>query len=114
MIERTTPIKLLPLQEFVNMGALQEINRQLLHLIGLEMVVTASEESADLVSISVSVRDLRHLKGGAAFGEGKLCPFKHKVIDDMISERGEDRLQAFGSLEQPVTIQHVARKCHLS
>ena len=92
--------KYLPLAELINQGYLQELNRQCLHLLGLELLVLTNGSNTHLV-----VRDGRDEEGGITFGfdmdSDTVCEKARKVA---AQREGAipTRLQMHGYNVQPV------------
>ncbi len=91
--------KYLPLDEFVSSGLLQEINRRLLHPMGLALEVTA-EADGKICSIS-GIWDIRDDPEGIAFGDGGPDPEKARNVNLMFESKIEARVKNLGYHIQP-------------
>lgn len=89
------------LNEFVHLGLLQEINRQLLHPMGLALEVIC-EENGDVISFG-GVWDYRDDPEGmryAAFTEESVRKFN--TVKEMFESKKDKREKALGYHIQPV------------
>lgn len=100
-------VKRMPITEFRELGLVQEINRRILHPLGLALEVTISEEGDERLS---SVWDVRNDPEGMIFGfdetdeRASLAAFKARAaaVDELWESRRHDRESALGFMVQPL------------
>ena len=92
-------MKEMSVKEFCEFGFLHEINRQVLHPLGLALYVN---EAANGECALGGVLDRRDDPEGFFFGPDILSKEKASRVDDLLSLRQVPRLKALGYLVQPV------------
>lgn len=92
----TEEIKYMPIQEFVDEGYLQEINRVLLHPCGLALAI----HSSDTDSTTMRIWDYRDDPEGMIFGQGVISQDKINKVEDERHKHVKARLEFFGSVIQ--------------
>lgn len=91
-------VKKMSVKEFRELGYLQELNRQLLHPLGIALEVVVAEDGSESFG---GVWDSRDDEEGFVFGEGLIDPSKAKFIYDQMAERSHKRFAALGFVIQP-------------
>lgn len=91
------------LTEFVNEGYLHEINRQVLHPMGLALEVIADDESDKVYRLG-GVWDYRDDPEGMAFAEDTLNATKAAHIAELSEQRRPAREEALGYWIQPLPV----------
>ncbi len=105
-------VKYLSMKELIEGGYLQELNRQLLHPLGLALEVTLDEGHPRGGYVS-GVWDSREDPEGFAFGElGPEEARKAALIRREWKKRKEARIAALGYLVQPITAKAVEASQH--
>ena len=89
----------MPVKEFVDLGLLHEINRRMLHPLGLALEVV---EEADGSCTFSGVQDFRDDPEGMVFAEDTLSPEKAARVAMEEALRLEARHRALGFWVQPV------------
>jgi len=96
-------IKYMDLKEFMELGLLQEINRQILHPMGLALEMCEEDNGDCHLS---GVWDYRDDDEGMYFGEdiskGEKFKEKAKKVKEMLEEKREKREEKFGWHIQPI------------
>lgn len=93
-----TDIKYMSVKEFRELGYLQELNRLLLHPLGLALEVVLQENGQEYFG---KVWDNRDDPEGMIYGEGMIDPAKVKHVYDQMAERQITRLAKLGYVIQP-------------
>lgn len=94
------PTKYIPIDEFCALGLLQEINRLLLHPLGLALEVTVEDDGTERIS---GVADYRDDPEGCAFGE--VSRHKAERVALLLDARSEAREAALGYVVQPLPLE---------
>lgn len=84
----------LPVDEFRDLGLLHEVNRLVLHPLGLAIYT-------DPASNSLGVFDMRDDPEGVYFHDETISPDKAEAVANLIEERGPARIEALGYVVQP-------------
>jgi len=98
-------IKYMDIEEFVDQGYLQEVNRQLLHPLGLALVVSAEVDDTGKTVGPWEIKgvwDARDDPEGITFAEDVLDSGKAAQVASEQAERLTARLDALGYTVQPV------------
>lgn len=90
----------MPIAEFRAAGYLQEINRQLLHRLGLALEVTIDDTTGE-EHIS-GVWDCRDDPEGICFGDGMIDASRALAIEVDLADRSYPRVLALGYVVQPL------------
>lgn len=90
-------IKYIDIREFREAGYLQEVNRRVLHPLGLALEVTVEADGTEHLS---GVWDYRDDPEGITFGDG-VDAEKAARVEDEIEAKRPAREALFGSLIQP-------------
>lgn len=101
---RDERVKIMDLDEFCDVGFLQEANRQFFHPHGLALEVFAEGDKSHrgpVLYIS-GVWDDRDDPLGMAFGDGVIDPEKARRVEEELSRHIEARVVMFGDPIQPV------------
>ena len=97
-----TYIKRMSIQEFGELGYLQELNRGFLHPLGLAMeTIILDDAQGGSREILGGVWDYRDDPEGMAFGEGEIEAEKTERIAAIREERRPARVAALGYWQQP-------------
>ena len=102
----TEPLKQrkhMKIREFVDLGLLQEINRQFLHPMGLALVVTHNTD--DNSAVISGVWDDTDDPDGTIFSKRILDSDKQKTVEKMFEAKREAREKTFGWHVQPVGVE---------
>lgn len=91
----------MPIAEFRAAGYLQEINRRLLHPLGLALEVTINDETGE-EHIS-GVWDCRDDPEGICFGDGMIDPVRGRALARDFVDRCAARRDALGYVVQPLS-----------
>ncbi len=83
-------------QELIDSGVLQEINRQILHPLGMALAVRVQVGTGEVIRVAVA--DLRKFAAGAKFKE--VDQDKARKFNDLWMSRIEARKKAFGYIIQ--------------
>lgn len=96
-------IKRIDLNEFVNFGYLQELNRQFLHPLGLALEVQVDENTGDVTSLG-GIWDYRNDDDGMAFGDLSKDTSVEKAMNVMKEQErlAELRKERLGFVVQPI------------
>lgn len=89
----TPPV--MDVEEFRSLGLLQEINRLILHPLGLAMYVDPANQR-------IGVYDDRTDPEGFAFGGDLPYPEKASSVVELLEQRGPARIEALGYVVQPL------------
>jgi hypothetical protein len=92
-------VKYLDIQTFLKDGYLHELNRQVLHPLGLALEVVVEEDGSARLG---GVWDFRDDPGGMIFGEDTLSPEKALQVARIQDARRPGRVEALGYWVQPV------------
>lgn len=92
-------MKRMAVSEFVDLGLLHEINRRVLHPLGLALEVVV--EADGTVAFS-GVQDAQDDPEGMIFAEDTLSPHKAWMVEILEEKRRPAREQALGFWIQPV------------
>lgn len=87
------------LKEFMDLGYLQELNRQFLHPLGLSMAFRV--EGDGVVGFHV-IYDHRDDKAGVVFKPNKMVRGRAEFIEKEQNDRGIERLEQHGFIVQPL------------
>ena len=99
-IESGRRMKRMEISEFRRLGILQEVNRRLLHPMGLALVVNIDDDGNEDLAF---VWDCRDDPMGIAYPDhGGIDPEKVKRVDELISSKKEERVRVLGDVIQPV------------
>lgn len=103
--------KRMDISEFVNLGYLQEVNRQFLHPLGLALEVTEENGTAALTGIW----DCRDDPEGIVFEDlGDEDAKEHaRYVDEKSRQRAYARIQKIGSVVQPIPIDPTGVTSHV-
>jgi hypothetical protein len=97
-----TGIKYMGIREFVEFGGLHEINRLLLHPLGLAMQMSVGDEDAG-EETTVKIWDDRDDPEGILFADDTLNAEKAKrVCDELLARREERKKHTGGWVIQPI------------
>lgn len=86
------------LQEFVDEGFLQEVNRQFFHVMGLALVLGKTKDEQLFLQ---GIWDGRDDKEGIIFGESEIDREKVEQIKEFRAERIKHRLKGLGFVFEP-------------
>jgi hypothetical protein len=89
----------MPVEEFRRLGYLQEVNRRLLHPLGLALEVTRSPDGFETLS---GIWDYRHDPEGMIFADGELDGDKAAYVENELRGRAHTRTGRLGYVVQPV------------
>jgi hypothetical protein len=89
--------KMMSVKEFCDLGLLQEVNRQVLHPLGVALSVFVDEDGNESFS---DIWDCRDDPEGIAFGDQNLEPKAFKVDQEMRARYGK-RMDRLGFMVQP-------------
>lgn len=89
--------KNLSLKEFVELGLLQEVNRQILHPLGVALAVIVNPDGS--VEFD-GVWDYREHADGMVFDEVDVL--KAKRVEALLQERASARMDSLGYIVQPL------------
>jgi hypothetical protein len=92
-------VKYMDINEFREIGLLQEINRLFLHPRGLALEVGFNEDGSSFLS---GVWDYRDDPEGITYGNVNLNPTKAKYVQDLLDSKVNTRLKNFGYIIQPL------------
>lgn len=92
-------MKKMSVSEFVDLGLLHEINRRLLHPLGLALEVTVDTDGTVAFG---GVQDVRDDPEGMIFAEDTLSPHKAWMVEVLEEKRRPAREKALGYWIQPV------------
>lgn len=92
-------MKCMEVKEFVDLGLLQEINRLLLHPMGLALSVMVEEDGSAAFHKIIDVRDNPE---GTIFGDKVIDVKKVQKVNEMLEAKKDDRIQRFGWHIQPL------------
>lgn len=95
----TSGEKFLPISEFRDFGYLHEVNRRVLHPLGLALAVSLREDGSGYL---LGVYDARDDLEGFYFDEEALDPEKARRVADELARRAPERISAVGYVVQPV------------
>lgn len=92
--------KKLDIQEFRELGYLQEVNRRFFHPLGLAIAISYDENysSYELSGIYDNREDLE----GFIFDNAQLKLEKQEFIDNEFKKRANKRIEMFGNIVQPI------------
>ena len=93
--------KLVDPQEILDLGIAQEINRLLLHPLGMEFALLKDKHTGKATSV-LGIIDNRDKQGGVVFNPDLLDPKKKKAFENMGKKNEEYRKQNLGSVIQPM------------
>ncbi len=90
----------LPIEEFVDLGLLQEVNRRFFHPIGMELLVRFDQDTNDFSLVGIA--DHRGVPEGLVLGDGHqpANPGPAAKYDSML--KSTSRMIAYGYVVQPV------------
>jgi hypothetical protein len=91
-------IKRIDIQEFRELGFLQEVNRRVLHPAGLALEIVVEEDGTEHLG---GVWDYRDDPEGMVYGD-IMAPEKAASVDALIEQHRAVREELFGWLIQPV------------
>lgn len=83
------------LQEFVDGGYLQEVNRSYLHLLGLALEVVRDSETGKVLRLG-GIWDFRDDPEGLVFGPGEISMANYEKIRLELEEKRENREKNLG------------------
>ena len=86
-------------KEFVEVGYLQELNRRILHPLGLALEVVVEEDGTQRFG---GIWDYRDDPEGILFDPSAMDPEKAQRVQDVISKRFSDRITLLGYWVQPL------------
>lgn len=92
-------IKLMDLKEFIDLGYLQEVNRQFFHPLGLALSVSVDDEERPTL---YGIWDNREDGSGIIFDEGVIDKDKADYISKQFDEKAKHRLKSLNYIFQPV------------
>ena len=92
--------KHIPIEDFCDLGFLQEVNRLVLHPLGLALEVTVEADGTEHIS---GVQDYRDDPEGMAFAE--VSRAKAMRVAALLDARSEAREAALGYIVQPVPLE---------
>ena len=93
-------MKYMPVEEFLRLGYLQELNRQFLHPLGLAIQVNIDDDGTHKLG---AIWDCREDPEGISFGEGVINKEKSSFIEKEFLLRWGTRAAALGFAIQPVS-----------
>lgn len=91
------PLNFVPATEILDLGILQELNRQILHPLGLALMLETDKSGATTI---VGFADYRGEPDGVIFDE--VDPKKAKTVELMLQSRAKVRQERLGWVIQPV------------
>jgi len=98
--------KAMSLDEFMQLGLLQEINRRFLHTMGLALSMSVNEESGKVEGFG-PVWDMRHDTEGMRFTDSVILSdearAKIKRVDELLESKKKAREATLGYHIQPAT-----------
>lgn len=94
-------MKYISIREFRDLGYIHEINRTILHPVGLALETRRDDDDGNLF-IS-GIQDHRDDPEGMCYGDDLLSPAKADTVARIASERHLDRVTALGYWIQPVS-----------
>lgn len=97
----TKPNKCLSIQDFVDIGYLQEINRLVLHPAGLALAVYMPRDDEESLG-EFRIYDAREDPEGYVFGENTIDRGKHFRVAEEIDLHAVTRKREFGWVVQPI------------
>jgi len=89
-------MKYLPLESLVDLGILQEVNREFFHPLGLALEVEIGARE-----MALRVLDCRRDPAGIVFGEGVMERDKYERFQAFREIRNQGRRRALGFIQQP-------------
>lgn len=92
-------LNLMDIKEFLDLGFVQELNRQFLHPRGLALMV---ETDADGTHRLGGILDYRSDPEGVLFSDGMIDAVKANYVADELSIHEPVRMERFGYVVQPV------------
>lgn len=92
-------IKRMSIEEFVDQGFLQEVNRRFLHLAGLALEVHVDDDGVHTLK---GIWDYRDDEEGIGFAEGVCTQTKVDRVDKEMERHLDARIALWGSVVQPV------------
>lgn len=96
------PVRYMDLEEFLDLGFLQEANRQFFHPLGLALEVSCSDPEGRYDTLRVW--DYRDDPEGVVFEGGMLDPEKQRRVAVEYVRHVKARVQMFGSSIQPMSV----------
>ena len=93
------PVNYLDLGEFVDLGFLQEVNRQFFHPLGLALEVTIEDDGRTWLS---GIWDYRDDPEGIRFGPNMLDQAKADLVEKLRQSKISARKNLQGSAVQPI------------
>ena len=97
---KITNMNVLPVEVFMEMGFLQEVNREFFHPLGLALRVRANEDGRWVLDC---VADYMSDPEGVYFDENVLDPKRARMVADFRAERRPTREKLLGYWIQPVS-----------
>jgi hypothetical protein len=94
-------MKVLNPKEFRELGYLQEVNRLVLHPLGLALYVNTEDPDNNIPETFGGVMDHRDDKEGMIFDKGVMDEAKVLRVRQLLKEVSDQRLAALGYLIQP-------------
>jgi hypothetical protein len=91
--------KQLTIEDFQNLGYLQELNRTFLHPLGLSLGISIDDKGEKQL---YAIFDHRDEKSGPVFKAGQLSQEKVDFVEAQRKERNQVRLNQYGFDIQPV------------
>lgn len=90
------------LQEFMDGGYLQEVNREFFHPLGLAISVICEEnDDGELEAVELGgIVDMRSDPEGMVFAEGEIDDDLVKKVDEEFAEKAENRMDKYGFIIQ--------------
>lgn len=96
-----TPINYMRIQEALDLGVIQEVNRLVLHPLGLALEVSTPERSA--FATQMRIWDYREDPEGIYFADDTVKAEKAERIAELMLERRAGRKEALGYVIQPAS-----------
>lgn len=94
-------IKYLPIQDFIDLGFLQEVNRKTLHPAGLALMIDVPDGSDQTIA-HMRIWDCRDDREGALFAPGVISQEKIRSVREIQAQFGPFRAKLMGgSIQLP-------------
>jgi hypothetical protein len=91
-------IKTMSVKEFREQGYLQELNRRILHPLGLALEVVQQGNHQEYFG---RIWDYRDDPEGIVFDEGMIDAAKTDAVEDEFAKRAQHRIKKYGFISQP-------------
>lgn len=98
-LDNSATMRFMPLESFVDLGYLQEVNRQFLHPLGLALQVKRDDEGEYTLS---GIVDARFDPEGMVFDDSELDPVKRNHVTNEWVTRANAREKSLGFAIQPI------------